>query len=935
MLRRMHRRPASRRGADATLRNVLATLALLPLVAAGSCKSSSDPAPVDPGVDAGPSACAIDGCQEPNDKFKSVRFTPSTIVLAKGETRPVRVYLEPDVCTTTVVPIASDTPSVATALGGFTADPCTAEKQLDISGIAPGSAKITAKFGSSVATLTVAVLDSTPVACSGDAAKGNLGPGKTLNATWGAALSVNAGAVYDPTSIDPLDKASAVDPFDATISCAPATPPAGMIALGPAVSFGPAEKRFLREIVFEIPVNPALLPPTAKLKHVRVQFSSTSLKTPRFVPVANARFEPRGDHWVYRFEAPRLGTYQVFVAADAGTHKRKRTLTHRAVFGFSMGGIGASMFGMNHHDLFDVVSPLGGPLDATWFLDYFYKYHFGGFCPRKAGDPVPTTPCHLDVGPPTEIFEKVQDFEHWWHLDVAGTGGTFAREEYVSIFRDVSAMWGDPGSENKKWPQVAAGIDPPAPFNAKTVDYCNDPAKSTIAKTGFYDRNFNPDGAQPVIKFCDGANVPGKPDQWAPGGTEPMEVVVAVDYNHNGARDEGEPVIIQGYEPFSDVGNDGLGSKNEPGYDPITNPDPNGDDYDQQYNPLGPEGNHRREEKEPFEDLGLDGVACPSPGTCVFDTGEGDGKFTMSAGLQTFLARDGRSQINGWSPAPPGGAWDDAALDNLDYYSDGGIRDIFNWGLVGDHYAGAFAGRNRPLAYYNDWKYLPNVNVTDNDSFDQKTVDWSALPQAVYLRYGDLDASERDIQKGDGQHVGSASQVIRRIETALFYIGSRWPDADTAYAEDPPDTTDPEPCAGTNSCTFSFTAKDGRTGPTTVILPPGYHSDAAKGLRYPVVYFLHGYGQTPEDLKALVLVVSPLMGEGLSSRATRLQKMIMVFVDGRCRGPADKPECVNGTFYVNSNRPDGPQIDNYFRDLMGYVDGKWRTMPTTQIEVTD
>lgn len=923
-------------------RSMRTVIACSALVAVASCsKSSSDARP--------PSSCQASAiCSEPPDSVKVVRFSPPSIVVGVGDKRPVRVFIEPDVCSTIEVPLAVDAPNVAKLDGGFTADPCTSEKTLTVTGAAPGSAKVTAKFGISTATLDVTVVSKDPVTCSGSHGAGSIGPGQSLSA-YGAAISVQSGAAPDPPDTgtppsvwgarnDPLDAPSVVDPFDATIDCVDSAPPNGMIALGPAVTFGPSDKRFLRDIVFELPVNPSLMPATAKLRHLRVQYVSATLKTPRFVAVANPRFEPRDvGRWVLRFEAPRLGTYQAFVASDAGAKKRKRHLTHRAVFGFSMGGIGSSVFGMNHHDLFDVVAPLGGPLDATFFLWYFQHYHFGGFCPRKAGDPLPTTPCHADVGKPTELFEHVQDYEHWWHHDgVDGTGGTFPRSEYVSIFRDVSSMWGDPSGENKTFPGVAAGITSPLSYASTNADYCNDPAKSTIAATGYYDSSFNPDGSLPVIRYCDGAAAPGHPDQWVPGGTTPMEVAVAVDYNKNGARDEGEPVITQAQEPFDDSGVDGKFDKDEPGYDATNNPDPSGDDYDFQYNPLGTENNHHHEDAEHYDDFGIDGVKCPSSGTCTFDYGEGDGKFTMTDGLATFRDRDARAQMLGWAPPPVGGEWSDAALDQLDFYSDGGLRDIFNWAAVGNNYSSAFAARNRPLVYFNDWLYLPNVTTNDVNKFDPKAVDWTALPSATYLRYGNIDASRRDIDKGDGQHVGSADQVVRRITNALFYIGSRWPDADTQYAEDPPETTDPDPCGGNRlACTFQFTADDGRTGPTTVIVPPGYWSDASKGLRYPVTYFLHGYGQTPEDLKALIILVSPLMGQGLSSNATRLQKMIMVFVDGRCRGDGDKRECVNGTFYVNSVRKDGPQIDNYFLDLMKYIDGKYRTMPAADVEIDD
>jgi hypothetical protein len=537
----------------------LSSLALV--LSAGACKSSSsDDTPQDGG-----GSCKLDYfCTESTEEHKEPFVTPTQLVVAVGESRPVRVYIEPDVCSPQTIPVVSDTPSVAKIDGSFDVDGCKSDAIINVVGVAPGTANVTLKWGLKTATVSVDVRTKDAVACAGDAS-GNVGPGGALTATNGAKIAVQPGAALDPTSIDPLDRPSVVDPFDATIHCAPGTAPSGMTALGPAITFGPEENRYLREIIFELPVNPALMPKTAKLKHLRVQYTSPSLTKARFVPVANPRLEKRDNGWVFRFEARRLGTYQVFVAPDAGTHVRKRHLTHRAIVGFSMGGIGSSMFGMNHHDMFDVVAPLGGPLDATSFLNYFQQYHFGGFCPHKAGDPIPTTPCHVDVGEPKEMYEHVQSYENWWHMpgDISGTGGTFPRSEYVSIFRDVSAMWGDPASQNTKNPYVAAGIDPPTPLDVETVDYCSDPSKSTIAATGYYDRTFNPDGSLPVIKYCDGANKPGFPDVWVPGGNEPMEVTVAVDLNKNGTRDEGEPVIIQPNEPFDDYGEENVASKYE------------------------------------------------------------------------------------------------------------------------------------------------------------------------------------------------------------------------------------------------------------------------------------------------------------------------------------------------------------------------------------
>ncbi len=71
-----------------------------------------------------------------------------------------------------------------------------------------------------------------------------------------------------------------------------------------------------------------------------------------------------------------------------------------------------------------------------------------------------------------------------------------------------------------------------------------------------------------------------------------------VDVNYNGQMDG---------EPFEDCGADGLCDEVEPGYDEITNPDPNGDNYHPNENPEGTEGNNLYETGEVFQDLDSDG----------------------------------------------------------------------------------------------------------------------------------------------------------------------------------------------------------------------------------------------------------------------------------------------------------------------------------------
>ena len=172
----------------------------------------------------------------------------------------------------------------------------------------------------------------------------------------------------------------------------------------------------------------------------------------------------------------------------------------------------------------------------------------------------------------------------------------------------------------------------------------------TLTLQNYYSAEYNPDGAFPVITICDSSpQIEGASpyaNEWQPGNTQyPLEVALAVDYNGNGVRDYDEPVIRAGHEKWYDYGTDHTPSNLEPGYVKGKNDDPNGDDYNAQYNPSGTEGDHRWEPGEKWDDFGLDGVkgtkqqppgGWKKPGD-GYDVGEGDGKFTVSNGLQDVL----------------------------------------------------------------------------------------------------------------------------------------------------------------------------------------------------------------------------------------------------------------------------------------------------------
>lgn len=796
------------------------------------------------------------------------------------------------------------------------------------------------------------------------------------------------------------------------------------IPINPAAIPGPARMRHL-EMIYSSPR--AKIPRTIQVTNAHIEHAPSSSGT---------------DGYVLKFRSPYFGTYQPAFDANAGTRWHTRHLTHRAIVGVSMGGAGAATMGIRHHDKFDAVGALGGAFsDWTYFLWYVENYLLAGFCPASNPNCTKYAPSdypfdepyahtqdfnHMWYEPgsgnggsvPRSFFmEAFHDFAVisgnpnsqnddpalvWFARGAKGTdpfvvGNTMGLPMLGSTQLDCR-MWTESlkgcSSGGKCLPKgnnvfvcdndmsSNKGCDPQSNLEDAWRNQCIaarcDPQNTLKFPTGYYDDDFNPNGTEQVISFCDNgisgmAREMAAPygNAWAPpppGGGFPMSLAFAVDYNKNGVRDMDEPIIRSGHEPWTDSGIDGVLSVNEPGYDALTNPDPNQDDYDAYINPNGTEGDHYYQMGEPFQDVGLDGVPNTAGKNVVGDVGEGDGKYTMTAGLQRFYEIDPDATIRQRNN-PPGGPLDDKALERLDIMADGGLRDYMNMGAASRHLIAAIAGRKRsdgtPLKttnVFHGFDGLPG-QVKGKDSADviQPTlIRWADVPASPMMWYGDVDANKDAILAGDGMHVGTAAQVLSRIQNAFFYVAQRWPDADRLLTEatvsNPESTTMNEmgtACELVGRCEKIFTGpKTKRTGPIAITLPPGYglEENRLRNVRYPVVYVLHGYGQDPRDLEALALITNNFMNDGQRSYNSRLPKFIVVYVDGRCRLPEDDkgnvtgvPECYQGTFYLDSPRNNasmtpyglGPQLESWMGEVMDYIDTNYRTMPPSDVDVLE
>jgi hypothetical protein len=276
---------------------------------------------------------------------------------------------------------------------------------------------------------------------------------------------------------------------------------------------------------------------------------------------------------------------------------------------------------------------------------------------------------------------------------------------------------------------------------------------------------------------------------------------------------------------------------------------------------------------------------------------------------------------------------DDDTVRDLDLFADGGIRDLFNWSVMANITTAGWSARGLPVRFYDDHSAL-HLDGRPIGAFDYKSVPWDEVGRFAMVRYGDPDAEPRFIQAGDGGHVGTTQQITDRLNAALAMMAARWPDGDRRrVTNDHICSENSTSCDHVNQLSFDFTASTGRVGPVSLILPPGYFLEENANVRYPVVYFLHGYGMEPNDLLALGLRMWAQMGTSSVGSERRLQKMILVFPDGRCRNG----ECLRGTFYTDApeSTPNGAQMQQFLLDLVEYVDAMYRTRSPESFEVTE
>jgi hypothetical protein len=639
-----------------------------------------------------------------------------------------------------------------------------------------------------------------------------------------------------------------------------------------------------------------------------------------------------------------------------------RQWAYRAIGGISMGAAAVPIsLGSEIH--FDLVAGLGGYIDLPYLITTAYRLQLAGFCPLEQleanladlNDPDAPGLAGCGPAPAREELEVAQDFNH---LAYNENGASFDRGFYIDVFQALTMAVGNFVSEpSGSSPYLPAGITHAWFLQTPEHERCVDP--EPVPQEHSYNLEYNPEGTYPVILFCDGDE---KREGWPDGvfdpeatHTKPSDIVLAVDLNGNGRRDFHEPLVLNGVERFDDVGADGCASAFEDGNGGCLAQasqapgDPNGDDFHWLDRPLGGEGNHWWDEGEPFSDAGLDGVENTD------DPGEGNGTYDRVTALGVAESLSATARLRA---APL------ERLERMDFHFDAGIRDPVHAATATRHAVGMLQHRVGGLTHYHGLYDQPGALYPDEDASTIMTqvlfadLSEEAIGRHTYVEYGDPNATDKEIAAGDGGHVGTTEQVLGRVLTYIIWALQRFPEPDV----------DPSPWDGSalSSIQHFYSEGLGARRRFTIALPPGYDDPERADRRYPVVYLLHGKGQSAADFAPVGILTSALMEDGA------LPKAIVVFPDGRCcrrhletdehycacldgeegmkrciepscTGPEEScveiqvpkhlipEECNDGSLFYNlaSDRWGAPRDDLEYEtsieELVRHVDANWRT----------
>jgi hypothetical protein len=263
---------------------------------------------------------------------------------------------------------------------------------------------------------------------------------------------------------------------------------------------------------------------------------------------------------------------------------------------------------------------------------------------------------------------------------------------------------------------------------------------------------------------------------------------------------------------------------------------------------------------------------------------------------------------------------------------DAGVRDFLNSGQISNRLFAAFterlAARGDAPRLFADFPNLPTSGDTGGFSVAYFDASREALGQVSYLQYGDpAICPSSDSALGDGNHVGPS--VVNRMFSLFAHALSRMPEDDRRVALGGDISNLDSPNGETSDFAFldHFVSEaTGREREFGILLPLDYYAEPER--RYPVVYFLHGQGNSPQQLLGLnVLLLGPMKESARRDRQMEgindMQRSIVVFPDGRCGD-----ECFTGNFFIDfdGDRRDATRFGSATVELMRVVEQRYRTL---------
>jgi hypothetical protein len=253
---------------------------------------------------------------------------------------------------------------------------------------------------------------------------------------------------------------------------------------------------------------------------------------------------------------------------------------------------------------------------------------------------------------------------------------------------------------------------------------------------------------------------------------------------------------------------------------------------------------------------------------------------------------------------------------------DAGIRDFLNTAIHSNRFFGQLQTKlgTERVRDYRDFASLAH----DDGEFDRIEPNFEKLSQFSYIRYGNVDATQFEINQGDGNHVGTVDQVVDRALSAFAIAQNAWKNLDRDTGTNPIGDTRYYGTDTYESQTLGYTQE------YSYILPPGYHEPENANKRYPVLFFLHGQGQHHTDQLGYSFFTQSAMVESSRPRVAKWGKFIIVYPNGECPDEV----CSSGTFWTN--HASGEQSQKYYDDfyeLVDLVDERYRTLEPQDIVV--